>query len=1048
MVKKTLLSLAIAASTAGLTACNISSTADNNEVTTNPVTAGTAGNLGLTTPVFSAANKTLPLINDLLFANASVTDGTASAGDSQPPVTTALNSIEGASLVAPIDIEFTADLDAASIQHPLAVRLIKLRNAEDDAGIDALDLVGSILPAVARNAAWGRSPIDSHDDQPVWGTDYTVSFLALDNGATPVLRINIINPLDPKTKYIVALTNKISDSKGNTVARSSEYNLLSGDLELPSAALVPVRGAVQGWEEIAGGHLAFASQGTVTQDDIVLSYAFTTGGTSEVLTSIAAPQLFVEALASKPETAEKLVFAATLGGALAQMGVTAANATPEQLGQANAAAVSAISNIITAVATADSFADAANRTDAEIAEVKKTDAYKNTIIAQASSPQVIAGITATLATPSAQDFDLILAAANTPVAITATQAGTLKSPVPIGLSDTVKFVQGQIKLPVGFSAPAMTNAEKLQDALLKDEKEEIANLVKLSFATDSVWSAAKGLNPPSDDKKFNPFTGKLTDGKIVNPQTEVVVDAGVKEVKDDAGNVTGYTGGMTNVTYRYPLVELDQTEYAPVLMTVPSKTDYTAIGGQNCSAITKFPTMIYVHGITSDRTSSIGVGTAMAINCYVTVAMDLPLHGVAPIANDRNGTPGVNSLTFNIDQTAATSPFGTAAINATNNPDISADFEERHRNIAAQPVSNARIAMDFDGSTVAELAGTSGSQFINLGNMGRTRDNLRQAVVDLMHLNATIGSIDVDGDGDADLDTSKVYLSGNSLGAIVAGTFAAVNNQAAVQAKNPALNKIQGVVLASPGASLPKMLENSPGFSTKILGGLNLAQDASSLQKYESMLQATLNSIDAINFAELLRNDDTPVMMYNMVGGGDCPNFDLATGTCSDNGDRIPAPFIQAFATSNTTGVYPPDHVVPNDDYFKAAETNAYVNVMLGLTFDLKDKDGMPTEVAMRNLDSSKMPLAGTTPLAEQMGLTQVNSANISTVTVDKKVYIPFEKGSHVTFVASDDTAVFKTMMTQMGTFFATGGTALNPTPALIDGIAPEQTGYTPVAGE
>ena len=626
---------------------------------------------------------------------------------------------------------------------------------------------------------------------------------------------------------------------------------------------------------------------------------------------------------------------------------------------------------------------------------------------------------------------MILAAANTPVEITATQAGTLKSPVPIGLSNSVKFVQGQIKLPVGFSAPAMTNAA----ALASGDAKLISDVVKLSFATDSVWSAASNLNPPSDNMKFDPATGKLT-------------DTGVTEVKDTAGKVTGYTGGMTNVTYRYPLVELDQTEYAPVLMTVPSKTDYTAIGGQNCSAITKFPTMIYVHGITSDRTSSIGVGTAMAINCYVTVAMDLPLHGVAPLSSDRNGTPGVNSLTFNIDQTAATSPFGAAAINATNNPDISADFEERHRNIAADPMTNARVAMDFDGSTVAELAGTSGSQFINLGNMGRTRDNLRQAVVDLMHLNATIGSIDVDGDGDADLDTSKVYLSGNSLGAIVAGTFAAVNNQAAVQAKNPALNKIQGVVLASPGASLPKMLENSPGFSTKILGGLNLAQDASSLQKYESMLQATLNSIDAINFAELLRNDDTPVMMYSMVGGGDCPAFDLATGTCSDNGDRIPAPFIQAFATSNTTGVYPPDHVVPNDDYFKAAETNAYVNVMPGLTFDLKDKDGMPTEVAMRNLDSSKMPLAGTTPLAEQMGLTQVNSANISTVTVDKKVYIPFEKGSHVTFVASDDKAVFKTMMTQMGTFFATGGTALNPTPALIDGIAPEQTGYTPVAGE
>ena len=1041
MLKKTLLSLAITASTAGLTACNISSISDNNEVDSSPVTAGTAANPGLTTPVFSAANKTLPLINDLLFASASVTDGTASAGDSQPPVTTALNSIDGASIVAPIDIEFTADLDAASIQHPLAVRLIKLRNAEDDPRIDALDLAGSILPVA--NEKWGGNPIDDTADQPVWGTDYTVSFLALDDGKTPVLRINLINPLDPKTKYIVALTNKISDSKGNTVARSSEYALVSGNLELPSPALEPVRGAIKGWEQIAGLYLSAAAQKagiSMTQDDIVLSYAFTTGGTTDILTSIAAPQLFVEALASKPATAEKLVFAATMGGALAQMGVTAANATPTQLGQANAAAVSAISDIITAVATADSFADPANPTAAEIAVVKKSDAYKTAIVGAAqkpsvsvSEPGVIDGITSTLATPKAQDFNLIQNPMDMPNPVKVNSSGRT-TPADIGIN----FIQGQIELPVGLSAPAMTNAA----ALASGNAKLIGDAVKLSFATDSVWSAAKGLNPPSDDMKYDPAKGKLT-------------SVGVTANQDKDGNITGFTGGMTNVTYRYPLVELDQTEYAPVLMTVPSAINYSEIPGVNgadCSSYDsdtkKFPVVIYVHGITSDRTSSIALGTAMATQCYVTIAMDLPLHGVAPLSSDRNGkTIDNSSLGFNVERGS----FGAAAGAAGS---TFANLEERHRNIAAHPVTNARVAMDFDGTVDSDgtdetpALGTSGSQFINLGNMGRTRDNLRQAVVDLMHLNATIGSIDVDGDDDADLDTSKVYLSGNSLGAIVAGTFAAVNNQAAVQAKqakNLALNKIQGVVLASPGASLPKMLENSPGFSTKILGGLNLAQDASSLQKYESMLQATLNSIDAINFAELLRNDDTPVMMYNMVGGGDCPNFDLATGTCSDNGDRIPAPFIQAFATSNTTGVYPPDHVVPNDDYFKAAETNAYVNVMPRLTFDLKDEDGISTEVAMRNLASSKMPLAGTTPLAEQMGLTQVHQGNIAQAAPSKKVYIPFAKGSHVTFVASDDTAVFKTMMTQMATFFASGGTMLNPTPALIDGIAPEQPGYTPV---
>ncbi|MFT7374274.1 MAG: hypothetical protein ACI9T9_002980, partial [Oleiphilaceae bacterium] len=43
MVKKTLLSLAIATSMAGLTACNLSSTADNDAVATDPILAGQAG---------------------------------------------------------------------------------------------------------------------------------------------------------------------------------------------------------------------------------------------------------------------------------------------------------------------------------------------------------------------------------------------------------------------------------------------------------------------------------------------------------------------------------------------------------------------------------------------------------------------------------------------------------------------------------------------------------------------------------------------------------------------------------------------------------------------------------------------------------------------------------------------------------------------------------------------------------------------------------------------------------------------------------------------
>lgn len=1009
MVKKTLLSLAIAASTAGLTACNISSTDGSNAVDTDPVDAGQPGHPGLTTPVFSPGNSQLPLMNDLIFASASITDGTASAGDSQPPVTTALNSIEGASIVAPIDIDFTAGLDTASIVSPFAVNLIKLRNSKDDPRIDALDLAGSIMPVAVE--LWDGNPISPNAQQPVPNVDYTVSYLALDDGAAPVLRINLLTPLDSKTKYIVALTNKLKDSAGETVAPSPEYDLLAGSLGLPSPALEPVRGAVQGWEEIAGSYLVVASSTAMSQDDIILSYAFTTGGTSEVLTTIAAPQLFVEALASQPTTAESLYLAAVKGGAMV------GGATEEQA--ETIAVTDWLTNIVMPIVGADdslTIADPANPTTAELDAVRANATYQATIVGAASSAPVIGGITAALATPSAQNFELIKSAPTTAHSVS-TNGITTPSELGIG------FIQGQIELPVGLSAPAMTNP----DALASGNAELIAGAVKLSYATDSVWAAEDQFNPPSDSMKFDPATGKLT-------------SKGVTEVKNADGEITGYTGGMTNVTYRYPLAEFDKTEYAPVLMTVPSKVDYTLAGGSDCSGIAKFPTIIYVHGITTDRTSSIGMGTAMALNCYVTVSMDLPLHGVAPIANDRNGTPGDNSLLgFNVEHGS----FGYAAYAQAATPTFD-NIEERHRNIASQTGTNARVAMDFDGTVDTNgtddtpALGNSGSFFINLGNMGRIRDNVRQAVVDLMHLNATIGAIDVDGDGNPDLDTDKVYLAGNSLGAIIGGTFVAVNNQAAVQAKNTNLPKIQGVVLASPGASLPKMLENSPSFATNILGGLQMTQDANGLQKYESMLQAALNSADVINFASLLRNDDTPVLMYNMVGGGDCPAFDLATGTCGDgaNGDKIPAAFIQAFG-----GVYPPDHVVPNDDYFKSAETNPYVNVMPGLTYEL---DGVDT--AMQNLDSSAMALAGTIPLAEQMGLTQVSTTNIASATFDKKAYIPFEKGSHVTFVAKDDNATFTTMMKQMGYFFATAGAALNP--AAVDGIAAEQTGYNPVAGE
>jgi pimeloyl-ACP methyl ester carboxylesterase len=1048
MLKKTLLSLAIASSTIGLTACNISSISGNNKVDDTPVKGGDAP----TSPIFSAALKTLPLMNDLIFLDASITDGTASAGDSVPPVTTALNSIAGSSTVAPIDIEFTAGLDAASLQELYSVNLIKLRNAEDDPSIDAQDLLGSIIPVTE---SLGVSPTDDAAQQPVLNVDYSVSFFTLNDGKTPNLRISLINPLKAKTKYLVVLTNKIKDSEGDAVVSSSEYSLVAGELGLPSALLVPVRAELKGGEIIAGRYLAELSENAVVEDDIILSYAFTTGGTSDVLIAIAAPEIFAVQLASNPATAESFFFDATKNRFLANNGQSEEE-------NANIAAADAVLEVVIDSAADDAFADSDNPTSAEIAAVKATKAFKDAIVVAASSSQIITFVTSTLATPKAQQIDFI----NNPTPNTSDpdQAFSIENigdfvnqSGPLGTAGAtgnvyrvstqgittgdqeigIAFIQGQIELPVGFGAPTVTSAE----ALASGDPDTIAAAVRLSYATDSVWAADDALNPPSDNRKYDPATGRLT--------TE-----GVTEIKDADGNITGYSGGMTNVTYRYPLADLNQTEYAPVMMTVPSRLDYSApaIGGRNCALpeFNPFPVIIYAHAVTADRVSSVGLGTKMAINCFVTIAIDLPLHGVAPVSDSRDGIAGENIFFgFNVEKAEQ---FNYAAIenaggggqhdfaeNAKLDP-IFDNLEERHRNLASQLGTNGRVAMDVDSTDGSPILGKSGDAFFNVGNLGRLRDNIRQGVVDLMHLNASLGTIDLNGDGNPDLDVNKVYVAGSSLGAMVGAAFVAVNNQADVQAKNLNLPKIQGVVLANPGGSLPKMLENSPAITARILGGLNLTQDASNLQKYQTVFQAALNSADVINFADLLRKDETPVLMYSMIGGGDCPNYSDVTGRCSsvDRATRIPASIIKSFG-----GVYPPDHVFPNDDYFKSVVTNLYRDVLPTLSYELNG-----TTTFLQHNESSAAPLTGTTPLAEQMGLSLIGKNDIPATLSSNKVYMPFEKGSHVTFITSDDDSAFNSMMEHMVSFFSTNGAQLNQEPEFNNGIATEQAGYAPVQGE
>ena len=936
MVKKTLLSLAIAASTAGLTACNISSTADNNEVAVSPVLSGTPGfEVSTVTPQFQPTNNAgpvVPLNIDLLFADAQTTDGTANTADTTPPVTTAINKLAGFSTTAAIYMNFTGALDPDTVAAGQSVHLVKLKNANDDTSIDALD-IASIAATGGLAAA----------DQPVGGVDYEANYITLDNGATHTIQILPKTPLEPKTKYVVAFTNGITSASGEPASASGDTLLIRSEQAIPEA-LQPIRSLVNIWD------IAAKQANGVDDSNLILSYAFTTNSGPDILKNYAAPSLFVSdqlPLAS----AEGLID--TLSGT--------SDAFAKGIAQLKGQDPSD-PEVIAAIKADPTYAPSLYKKIAEsdIQALSPTFTSETTIdgVVDRPSPRQV-----DLINPTAVD-DALAQAGKNDGASPATFLGTTDS--------FTRYIQGQIELPdfLGFA--------KLTQPFI-DAGLEVPAAVSAAMASDPTWAA-------------NTTLGAILD-------TATSQEAGTTPPKD--------ADGSTNVTYRYPFPHKVGTDYAPLMITMPDAFDYSGGGlnpaGSDCTTgyDNGFPVVMYVHGITGARTNGLGYSAGLAANCIATVAIDLPLHGIAPLTSDANGNDVANALLpFTVEPGLATltsSPYAGVAAAMTPTFD---NLTEQHDSIY-QDSNGIRKVMNFD-SAAAE--GKSGSTMINLLNFTRSRDNMQQAVVDLLNLNASLGNIDAElGGGKLDLD--NVFVAGHSLGAIFATTYAAVNNDPAVLAGNSDLNEIQGVILANGGSHVTKLLENSPSFAPTILGSLagsGLTQGSSSLEKYFAVFQAALDVVDPAMSGAALAATETPIVMFNMVGGDALPTDETALAKIS-----VPTGF-------KAGGSYLPDHTVPNFDYFADGASNPYAAFAPAL--------GLSVEAP-----TAKAPMAGTDGLASLMGLETVNKdTDVSTLSSPTQVVSRFSTGTHSTFANADADAAFKEMLTQSITLIKGQFTTVN----------------------
>ncbi|MCL7943997.1 hypothetical protein [Marinobacter sp. ATCH36] len=411
------------------------------------------------------------------------------------------------------------------------------------------------------------------------------------------------------------------------------------------------------------------------------------------------------------------------------------------------------------------------------------------------------------------------------------------------------------------------------------------------------------------------------EGSVINTQSWVansdlaavagdLLDAELAQSEPDVSKV---------VNYRFPFPAKSADVTVPIMVLYPA--DYDADSDP-------LETIMYMHGITTDRSTALTFGSALANASNVAVVViDQPLHGVTPFS-EADQTELAETLAENLpggatDESVQALIEGVAAIGFVieNNPavDTPQEAEAFIQNVtapgAATPdeddatyplVTTARSLRSLEntvanaGSTVPGLAktdnerhfdftasasntptamsgtsGESGSLFINLTNFTNSRDKNRQAVVDLLNVRASLIGLDFDGEDGADLDADTVYFAGHSLGTIVGAPFVAVANES-----SNTDDDIVAAQLLTPGAGIVRLLENSPAFAPQILGGLQAAagleQGDANLETFFNVFQAALDSTDPINFAASLNASETPVLLSQVNGDTVIPNDALA----------------------------------------------------------------------------------------------------------------------------------------------------------------------------
>lgn len=638
--------------------------------------------------------------------------------------------------------------------------------------------------------------------------NFRADVVDLDGGTNNAIRIVPLEPLEDGQKYLVIVSDNVVGADGQSITRSVQDVALA-DGTLGNPALGNVKSLLQNLNALGNGFLTAMNTGS----ESALSYTFTTNSDTDVLRAMMAPAAFGSALG------QKIGFTAQLKAVrdnFPTLNFSQLTAKLADLGAKAAAVQGGTLDISTLPA-------------AEIAAITRLGQLAGITTATNIGNAIGAEVGDTLHLPvprpsyfspptSASDLatiqGLAIQNANNPIVLAASQ---------------VQVSQGAIALPYFQSLPGATGA---------------------GISTGS-WQGSTSLEAGLSE--------------TLEPGVETF--RFLRDI-DGAFNVNGY----------FPFPEQNATTTVPVVVFHPVTGDGrpASCGGvDGPQGVT-----IFQHGITVDRSVTMLPGILLANQaCQAVIAIDQPLHGLAGATAGR--VPGLTPLT----ETALTDEInfilnnggtGNTTLDAQLTALINADYiGERHFSFTA---NDQQQPVETDLADVS-----SGSLFINPANMLNNRDNLRQGVVDLLNVAASVQTMGISGPAStgilAGLDVNFV---GHSLGGISGTTFASLVNDPTLNATVNGIYQSAGaplsgftyptlstVVLHNTGGQVTRLIENSPAFSTPILGGLaaaGVSQGSADFESFFYVFQSVVDATDPVNFAEDLGASTTNILISEVIG--------------------------------------------------------------------------------------------------------------------------------------------------------------------------------------